>query len=146
MLRACGSVDRDLPQLLLHGFPIVGPIAPTGRWPPYQKAQKDLPVQAALDWAWALRNKIVARVRGVPVSENLRKIWQASIEDVEEGSCLGPFCSEAEVSERLGCEDWIPTQRFEVVQKNSAWLRQCDHQHDQPGDKKDHRKAATAID
>ena len=124
MLAACSSVDQDLPQYLLHGFPIVGPIAPTGRWPPYPKAQKDLPVQDALDRAWALRRKIVARVKGVPVSENLVKIWQASIEDVEEGSCLGPFSSESQVSECLGCDDWIPTQRFEVVQKNK--VRGCD--------------------
>ena len=124
MLAACSSVDQDLPQYLLHGFPIVGPIAPTGRWPPYPKAQKDLPVQDALDRAWALRRKIVARVKGVPVSENLVKIWQASIEDVEEGSCLGPFSSESQVSDCLGCEDWIPTQRFEVVQKNK--VRGCD--------------------
>ncbi|CAL1129875.1 unnamed protein product, partial [Cladocopium goreaui] len=124
MLAACNSVDHDLPQHLLHGFPIVGPIAATGRWPPYSKPQKDLPVQAALDRAWALRRKIVSRVKGVPVSENLKKIWQASIEDVEEGSCLGPFSSEAQVSECLGCEDWIPTQRFEVVQKNK--VRGCD--------------------
>ena len=124
MLAACNPVDHDLPQHLLHGFPIVGPIAATGRWPPYPKPQKDLPVQAALDRAWALRRKIVSRVKGVPVSENLKKIWQASIEDVEEGSCLGPFSSEAQVSECLGCEDWIPTQRFEVVQKNK--VRGCD--------------------
>ena len=124
MLAACNSVDRDLPQYLLHGFPIVGPIAATGRWPPYSKPQKDLPVQAALDRAWALRRKIVSRVKGVPVSDNLKKIWQASIEDVEEGSCLGPFSSEAQVSECLGCDDWIPTQRFEVVQKNK--VRGCD--------------------
>ena len=48
MLRACESVDSTLPDFLLHGFPIVGTIAPTGRWPPYEKDQKALPVEAAL--------------------------------------------------------------------------------------------------
>ena len=124
MLQACNSVDQDLPAFLLHGFPIVGPIAPTGRWPPYTKTQKALPVQDALKRAWALRRKIISRVHGVPVSENLRKIWEASIEDAAEGSCLGPFSEEAQVSEVLDCEDWIPTQRFEVVQKNK--VRGCD--------------------
>ena len=37
---------------------------------------------------------------------------------------MGPFGSEEEVSSFLGCEDWIPTQRFEVVQKNK--VRGCD--------------------
>ena len=124
MLSACKSVDKDLPVFLLHGFPIVGPIAPTGRWPPYTKPQKALSVQDALKWAWALRRKIISCAHGVPVSDNLRNNWEASIEDVTEGSCLGPFSEEAQVSKILDCEDWIPTQRFEVVQKNK--VRGCD--------------------
>ena len=124
MLQACGSVDTALPSLLLEGFPIVGPIAATGRWPAYDKAQKVLSVDYALQRAWALRSKIVNRVRGVPVTENLRKIWEATIEDVQEGSCVGPFSCESEVSSFVQAEDWIPTQRFEVVQKNK--VRGCD--------------------
>ena len=124
MLHACNSVDTELPQLLLHGFPIVGLIKATGRWPPYDKPQKALPVQAALDRAWALRTKIIQRVKGVPVSDNLQKIWDSSMEDAQEGSCLGPLVNEEEVTQLLGCNDWIPTQRFEVVQKNK--VRGCD--------------------
>ena len=44
--------------------------------------------------------------------------------DVAEGSTLGPFFQEAQISELLKCDDWIPTQRFEVVQKNK--VRGCD--------------------
>ena len=58
------------------------------------------------------------------MSDNLVKIWEATIEDVDDGSCLGPFQDEAEVSNFLQCDDWIPTQRFEVVQKNK--VRGCD--------------------
>ena len=68
MLRACSSADQALPDLLLHGFPIVGHISPTGRWPPYEKPQKCVPVQDALDRAWDLRKKIIKRVESVPVS------------------------------------------------------------------------------
>ena len=63
-------------------------------------------------------------MRGVPVTENLQKLWDATLEDVSEGSCLGPFVSEAEVTKVLQQDDWIPTQRFEVVQKNK--VRGCD--------------------
>eukprot|EP00435_Cladocopium_sp_Y103_P070365 s1247_g35.t1 len=124
MLRACNSIDTELPILLLQGFPIVGEIARSGRWPAYDKPQKDVPVQDALNRAWAIRKKIIHRVAHVPVTDNLQKIWDASIEDVGECSCLGPFESEAQVSELVGCDDWIPTQRFEVVQKNK--VRGCD--------------------
>ena len=120
----CGSVDQHLPEDLLRGFPIVGPIQRSSRWPPYDTPQKALPVTDALQRAWDLRRKIVQRVQSVPISENLQKIWDATIEDCSEGSCKGPWFTEAEVSEFLACEDWIPTQRFEVVQKKK--VRGCD--------------------
>ena len=124
MLAACSSVDAFLPDLLLQGFPIVGPIARSRRWPEYDKPQSGLPVQYALDRAWALREKIVNRVRSVPISENLSKIWESTMDDVKEGSTLGPFETPEEVTNLLNCDDWIPTQRFEVVQKNK--VRGCD--------------------
>ena len=124
MLAACNSVDRFLPDLLFQGFPIVGPIARSLRWPPFEKDQKVVSVQTALDRAWELRQKIVNRVQHVPCSENLSKIWEATLEDVREGSTVGPFLEPQQISEFLNCEDWIPTQRFEVVQKNK--VRGCD--------------------
>ena len=124
MLQEIGSVDRELPDLLLHGFPIVGPISCPHRWPPYVKPQQTVSLDTLGQRAWEIRRKIIKRVQGIPVSENLIKIWEATIEDVEEGSCLGPFRSESEVTDFLRCDDWIPTQRFEVVQKNK--VRGCD--------------------
>lgn len=117
MLQACDSLDQDLPNLLLHGFPIVGPIAASGRWPPYEKEQKTYPVQYALDRAWAIRQKIIRRVHAVPVTENLQKIWDSTLEDVQEGSSVGPFSTEEEVTQFLSSNDLIPTQRFKVVQR-----------------------------
>ena len=66
----------------------------------------------------------MSRVHGVPVTDNLKKIWEATLEDCQEGSCVGPWASEEEISSFLQCDDWIPTQRFEVVQKNK--VRGCD--------------------
>ena len=83
-----------------------------------------LSIDHALSRAWEIRAKIIQRVRGVPVSDNLVKIWEATLEDVQEGSCLGPFASPEEVTDARGQDDWIPTQRFEVVQKNK--VRGCD--------------------
>jgi hypothetical protein len=123
-LKCCGLAAPQTKLCLLGGFPIVGQIAPTGRWPPYERPQKCVPVQDALDRAWEIRKKIIQRVEAVPVSENLIKIREATLEDVQEGSCLGPFSSARKVTDLLACDDWIPTQRFEVVQKSK--VRGCD--------------------
>ena len=124
LLQAVNSCDQSLPSALLNGFPIVGPIARSGRWPEYEKAQEAIPIQEAIDRAWVIREKIVKRVQGVPVTENSKKIWESTIEDVEEGSCLGPFFNQGQITEVVGTDRWIPTQRFEVVQKNK--VRGCD--------------------
>ena len=124
MLQAVNSVDQNLPSLLLHGFPIVGPIDKSHRWPPFDKPQKVVAIAELQRRAWEIRKKIIKRVSALPVSENLKKIWESTIEDVEEGSCIGPFQVESEVTSFLGQDDWIPTQRFEVVQKNK--VRGCD--------------------
>ncbi|CAE7914902.1 unnamed protein product, partial [Symbiodinium necroappetens] len=98
--------DNELLRSLRSGFPIVGEIQRSGRWPPFSKPQKPVPVQEALARAWEM------------------SLWESTLEDVKEASTVGPFGSEEEVSEFLGCSDWIPTQRFEVVQKNK--VRGCD--------------------
>ena len=124
MLSHVKSVDRDLPSWLLSGFPIVGPIACSNRWPSYPKDQTVVSLDELKARAWDMRRKIIKRVASLPVSEHLPKLWEATLEDVQDGSCLGPFQEEEEVSKVLGTEEWIPTQRFEVVQKNK--VRGCD--------------------
>ena len=123
-LQEVNSLDQDLPDFLLQGFPIVGPIARSHRWAPFDKPQAQVPLEELSSKAWVMRKKIINRVRGVQISENLKKIWEATIEDVKECSCIGPIESEEEVDALLGRDDWIPTQRFEVVQKNK--VRGCD--------------------
>lgn len=123
-LAEVNSVDQELPDLLLQGFPIVGPIARSHRWPEFTKPQAMVSLEELSEKAWAMRKKIIKRVQKVVPSENVKKIWEATLEDVNEGSCIGPLVSEDEVSSVVGCQDWIPTQRFEVVQKNKD--RGCD--------------------
>ena len=124
MLKEAQSCDRDLPSFLLSGFPIVGPIARSGRWPPYTKDQPAKPIQEAVERAWEIRRRIIRRVESVRVNDNLLKIWEATMEDVSEGSSIGPIFDQESVSKAVGASDWIPTQRFEVVQKNK--VRGCD--------------------
>ena len=42
------------------------------------------------------------------------------MEDVAEKVTVGPFYTVPEVSAFVGSEVWVPTQRFEVVQKNKV--------------------------
>ncbi|CAE7771734.1 unnamed protein product [Symbiodinium sp. CCMP2592] len=123
LLAAARCQDLSLLQGIRQGFPIVGQIQRSGRWPPYEKKQSPVTIEAE-SRAWEFRSKIFKRCQAVPVSDNLRSLWQATMEDVMEGSTVGPFQDESSVTEFLGCSDWIPTQRFEVVQKNK--VRGCD--------------------
>ena len=124
LLAAVNSCDQTLPDDLLHGFPIVGPIARSKRWPDYTKKQDSLPIEEAVARAWEIREKIIKRVQRIPLTENSGKIWDSTVEDVQEGSCVGPLFEEAQVTKIVGTDRWIPTQRFEVVQKNK--VRGCD--------------------
>ncbi|CAE7920767.1 unnamed protein product, partial [Symbiodinium necroappetens] len=54
------------------------------------------------------------------IASSHRWVWEATLEDVAEGAAVGPFFEESEVSEFVGDDHWIPTQRFEVVQKNKV--------------------------
>ena len=82
------------------------------------------PVEYLLERAWDIKFKITKNIKGTKLSDGLRKIWEQTIEDRDEGSSIGPFWSEAEVTEKLGTDQWVPTQRFEVHQKNK--VRGCD--------------------
>ena len=42
------------------------------------------------------------------------------MQDVERGHCAGPFRTRREVSDFVGTEAWIPTERFGVVQKEKT--------------------------
>ena len=94
----------------------MGRILPSHRWPAYEKPQKVIPVQEAMDRAWEIRRKVILRADSVPVSDDLRSLWASS--------AAGPFSSIEEVSQFVGADNWIPTQRFAVVQKNK--VRGCD--------------------
>ena len=72
MLAQCDSVDRDLPKLLLQGFPIVGEIARSQRWPAYEKSQDVVSLETLHEKAWDIRRKIVSRVQGVKECPFLR--------------------------------------------------------------------------
>ena len=124
LLAAAQSPDTTLVDQMTTGMAIIGPIAKSGRWPPLASARDVKPESYLLKRAWEIRRKVIGHVQATRVSNNLRKIWEASVEDVHEASALGPFYREEEVTSLLEDDSWVPTQRFEVVQKNK--VRGCD--------------------
>ena len=78
MMTECASVDRTH-----HGFSIMGDIERPQRCPLFMKNQDVMPIERMLPRAWEIRKKIVSRANAVPVSDNLRAIWDATIDDVK---------------------------------------------------------------
>ena len=120
MMTAARTIDHTLPDSMLHGFPIVGAVQRSYRWSLLQDTDKVLDVSTLEDRAWEFTSKVLKNVRRSDVTENTQKIWDSTMEDVEEGVTVGPLFTPEEVSKIVGTERWIPTQRFEVVQKNKV--------------------------
>ena len=113
------SIDTDLVAEMKAGMSIVEDIHPAHRWAPYDKPRDCLPIDKLKERAWEFRQKVLRNVLKREVSPHTQKVWDAMLEDVQEGLTMGPFFTQEEVSKLVG-DPWIPTQRFEVVQKNKV--------------------------
>ena len=120
MLTAANCIDHFLLEEMLCGFPIVGPITRSFRWSPLPAPEVLLSEEELCSRAWEFTDKVLKNVRRSEVAENTQKIWDATMEDVAEGVTVGPFYAKEEVDKFVGTRQWIPTQRFEVVQKNKV--------------------------
>ena len=119
LLQQASCSDVDLVDQIMAGMPIVGDIASSHRWAADRKPHADhLSVDSLRSRAWEFRSKVLRAIKRAPLTEHSPKVWEATLEDVAEGAAVGPFFEESEVSEFVGDDHWIPTQRFEVVQKN----------------------------
>ena len=119
LMAKANSIDTDLVDQMLHGMSIVGDIARSKRWPTTQGTE-DLSLEVFRSRAWEFSDKVNRNVARSEVTQHTEKVWEATMEDVAEKVSVGPFYSHQEVSDFVGCSGWIPTQRFEVVQKNKV--------------------------
>ena len=120
LLSAANCIDRSLVDEILYGFSIVGAVQRSYRWPKLSDTAPELEVPHLETRAWEFSTKVLKNVKRSEVSENTQKIWDSTMEDVAEGVTTGPFFSIEEVNNFVGTDKWIPTQRFEVVQKNKV--------------------------
>lgn len=119
LAQAARSVDAGLVEQMILGLPIVGPISRSHRWDPFDQDQQVLSVEQLNSRAWEFSAKVIRNTNKCEISDNTQKVWDATMEDVHEGVTLGPYLSIHEVEQIVGTP-WIPTQRFEVVQKNKV--------------------------
>ena len=115
MLAAARCVDEALLADLSQGFAIVGPIQRSLRWGLLPAPDDSLSLDDLRSRAWEFSQKVTKNVAPCDLTEHTAKVWEATMKDVAEGSTFGPFFSKQEVSQFLGTDEWIPTQRFEVV-------------------------------
>ena len=121
LLQQASCSDVGLVDQIMSGMPIVGDIASSHRWAADRKPHADhLSVDSLRSRAWEFRSKVLKAIKRAPLTEHSPKVWEATLEDVAEGAAVGPFFEESEVSEFVGDDHWIPTQRFEVVQQNKV--------------------------
>ena len=119
LMHEARSIDKSLVDQMLSGMSIVGDISRSHRWPEVQSSC-DLSLEALTNRAWEFSAKVHKNVMRSEVSQHTEKVWEATMEDVADRVTAGPFYDKAEVSKFVGCDHWIPTQRFEVVQKNKV--------------------------
>ena len=120
MMATASVIDHSLAEEMLYGFPIAGSISRSWRWALMDSSPAVLDIPTLEKRAWEFSDKVIWNVRKSEVTDNTQKIWDATMEDVQEGVTVGPMFSQEEVSNFLGTKVWIPTQRFEVVQKNKV--------------------------
>ena len=111
-------IDIHLIDEMINGFSIIGPISRSHRWAPVNN-QPLISEQQLRERAWEFSQKVRKNITKCEVTEHTDKVWEATMEDVKEAVSLGPFFDTAQVSAIVG-DPWIPTQRFEVVQKNKV--------------------------
>ena len=93
-----------------HG--IIGPISRSHRWDTLSNKPL-IQEQELRDRVWEFSQKVLKNISKCEVTEHAEKVWESTMEDVEEAVSLGPFFTSSEVSSVVG-DPWIPTQRLEA--------------------------------
>jgi hypothetical protein len=70
--------------------------------------------------AWEIRKAVINQTRNIRSKRFDQQIWDATAKDLANGSAIGPFHSEEEVSRFFGSDEWIPTPRNGVEQKSKV--------------------------
>ena len=70
--------------------------------------------------AWEIRRTVKSSIRRKQPNEHHRKIWEATLNDTDNGASMGPLYDESEVTQIVGTDNWCCIERNPVVQKNKT--------------------------
>ena len=123
---ACGVHTADVGFNLFAGFVMVGDIPDSGLFRPAPRAAEVDPLRFDhATWARDLHDSVARRGRRLHAKgrDAARQVFDKSVEEAEEGWCVGPLSREQIVA-RFPRGYW-PTRRFGVEQKGA--VRPCDN-------------------
>ena len=75
---------------LVLGLPMVGQVKPSGNWPSLERSPS-ISMAELIQKAWALREKLAARLRKRGLNENSKALWDNTKSDGDEGHTICPF-------------------------------------------------------
>ena len=122
---AAGSPDSDLAARLAVGLEAVGDIPESGWWPAEDKlASEDFGEMDHAAWVRRLERLIELEARQPWRGDDVKAVWEKTLEERQKGLMHGPFTRE-QLDSCYGAGRWRPMQRFAVWQKGK--LRACDN-------------------
>ena len=116
--------DMGVVDLLVHGVPLVGAEQPSPLFAKRHKPALLSPEQ--LEAQCILRRSALKATRSQVSAEDLRDLETETAAEVQSGFLVGPFCTEQEVSDRVGSPCWSLSPRFILRQGEDAKIRIID--------------------
>eukprot|EP00971_Amphidinium_carterae_P352473 6492611-Amphidinium_carterae.4 len=115
MCSDAGWEDATLVKDIADGFPLVGDLRDTGLFQARTRPAQIDEVQLREQSTW-IRRSSVGSCRSSGDHDLDCKLWASVEKDIDNGWAIGPFFTEADVTEALGVGDWVVSKRFPVVQ------------------------------
>ena len=112
-----------------EGVSLVGIEPESPLFPPRPRPMKATPEQLDAQAVWRRRELLSRPPQNLPEDE-LDLLNAETEEECKLGFLEGPFANESEVSNRLGTDDWSPSQRFLLLQGEDKKPRVIDNLRD----------------
>ena len=129
LVELTGFEDSSVCESLENGVMMVGPEPESKIYSKRPKPMLLTPQQ--LDDQAVFRRKATIHSLSPPASEEENKVlFDETADEVSRGFLEGPFCSESEMTERLGTDAWSPSSRFVIFQGEERKSRVIDNLRD----------------
>ncbi|CAE7297549.1 F25B4.6 [Symbiodinium sp. CCMP2592] len=121
--------DPEVCTFMEEGVPLVGIEPSSPLFPPRPRPTKATPEQLDSQAVWR-RRELLSKPPQALADDELEILNAETKEECRLGFLEGPFFDEAAVAERLGSEEWSPSQRFLLLQGEERKPRVIDNLRD----------------